>query len=104
MSLQDAVKRMRGEPGSKVKLTIIRQGLSAPKELVIAREEIHVKSVKSEAIEPGYVYVRLTSFQENTGAELADALADFSRNNGPLKGIYWICVTIQAVSCKAPLM
>jgi carboxyl-terminal processing protease len=87
MSLQDAVKRMRGEPGSKVKLTIIRQGLSAPKELVIAREEIHVKSVKSEAIEPGYVYVRLTSFQENTGAELADALADFSRNNGPLKGI-----------------
>jgi carboxyl-terminal processing protease len=87
MSLQDAVKKMRGEPGSKVKLTIIRQGLSAPKELVIAREEIHVKSVKSEAIEPGYVYVRLTSFQENTGAELADALADVSRSNGPLKGI-----------------
>jgi len=72
--LQDAVKKMRGEPGSKIKLTIIRQGLSTPKELVIAREEIHVKSVKSEAIEPGYAYVRLTSFQENTGAELAECI------------------------------
>jgi carboxyl-terminal processing protease len=87
MSLQDAVKRMRGAPGSKIKLTIIRQGEASPKEMVVVREEIRVKSVKSEIIEPGYVYIRLTSFQENTGAELAEAVTKFARNNGPLKGV-----------------
>lgn len=88
LSLNDAVKRMRGKPGSKIVLTIVRK--SEPKPLVInvIRAVIKVQSVKSKLIEPGYAFVRITQFQEHTGEGLSAALESLlKQSDGNLKGI-----------------
>ncbi len=88
MSLTDAVKLMRGEPGSKIVLTIVREGLEAPLKLTLARDIIKVKSVKSRILEKGYGYVRISSFQSGTGDGLKEALAALKKENGgALKGL-----------------
>ncbi|MEI8208090.1 MAG: S41 family peptidase [Methylococcales bacterium] len=88
MSLTDAVKLMRGEPGSKIALTIVREGLEAPLKLTLARDIIKVKSVKSRILEKGYGYVRISSFQSGTGEGLKEALAALKKENGgALKGL-----------------
>ena len=74
MSLNDAVKRMRGKPGSKIVLTIIRKDEPKPLEITLVRAVIKVQSVKSKLLESGYGYVRITQFQEQTGENLATAL------------------------------
>ena len=70
MSLTDAVKKMRGEPGSTIVLTIVREGEDAPLKLTLARDITKVKSVKSRILEKGYGYVRIISFQSGTVDEL----------------------------------
>lgn len=88
LSLNDAVKRMRGEPGSKITLTVIRK--DAPKALIITLERavVKVKSVKSKMLESGYGYVRITQFQERTGENLASALSKlYEEGQGKLKGL-----------------
>jgi len=88
MSLNDAVKTMRGEPGSSVTLTIVREGEEAPLRLTIKRAIIKVKSVKTNTLEKGYGYVRISSFQSGTGDNLEEALAALKKENGgALKGI-----------------
>ena len=88
MSLTDAVKKMRGEPGSKIVLTIVREGEEAPLKLTLARDIIKVKSVKSRMLEKGYGYVRISSFQSGTGDALKAALAALKKENGGnLKGL-----------------
>ncbi len=88
MSLNDAVKRMRGKPGSKIILTIIRKNVPKPMEITLVRAVIKVQSVKSKLLESGYGYVRVTQFQEQTGENLAAALEALTkRNKGPLKGL-----------------
>ena len=88
MSLADAVKVMRGEPGSKIVLTIVREGSDAPLKLTLARDIIKVKSVKSRILEKGYGYVRISSFQSGTGDSLKEALAALKKENGGnLKGL-----------------
>ena len=88
MSLTDAVKKMRGEPGSKIVLTIVREGEEAPLKLTLARDIIKVKSVKSRMLEKGYGYVRISSFQSGTGDALKEALAALKKENGgTLKGL-----------------
>ncbi len=88
MSLTDAVKMMRGEPGSKIVLTIVREGEEAPLKLTLTRDVIKVKSVKSRLLEKGYGYVRISSFQSGTGDALKEALAALRKENGgPLKGL-----------------
>ena len=88
MSLSDAVKIMRGEPNSKIVLTIVREGLDAPLKLTLARDIIKVKSVKSRLLEKGYGYVRISSFQSGTGEGLRESLASLKKENGaPLKGL-----------------
>ena len=88
MSLNDAVKRMRGKPGSKIVLTIIRKNEPKPLEISLVRAIIKVQSVKSKLPEPGYGYVRITQFQEKTGENLATALENLvKQNKGPLNGI-----------------
>lgn len=88
MSLNDAVKLMRGEPGTKIKLTVVRKGLEKPLELTIERAIIRVKSVKSRMLEPGYAYVRITQFQSQTGEQLRQALEDLQKQaDGKLKGL-----------------
>lgn len=88
MSLVDAVKFMRGEPGSKIVLTIIREGAEAPLKLTLVRAVINVKSVKSRLLEPGYGYVRISSFQSRTGQGLNDAIKELIQSNkDALKGL-----------------
>ncbi|MGK0674744.1 MAG: S41 family peptidase [Halothiobacillaceae bacterium] len=88
MSLNDAVKLMRGEPGTKIKLTVVRKGQEKPWELTIERAIIRVKSVKSRVLEPGYAYVRITQFQSQTGEQLRQALEDLQKQaDGKLKGL-----------------
>jgi carboxyl-terminal processing protease len=88
MSLTDAVKMMRGEPGSKIVLTIVREGEEAPLKLTLSRDIIKVKSVKSRILEKGYGYVRISSFQSGTGDALKEALAALKKENGGnLKGL-----------------
>jgi len=88
MSLNDAVKRMRGKPGSKIVLTIIRKDEPKPLEITLVRAIIKVQSVKSKMLESGYGFVRITQFQEQTGENLATALENLvKQNKGPLKGL-----------------
>jgi carboxyl-terminal processing protease len=71
MTLNDAVKRMRGKPKTPLKLTIVRKGETKPLEITIVRDKIRVQSVKSKMIEPGYGYLRITQFQEETVPDVA---------------------------------
>lgn len=88
LTLNDAVKRMRGKPGSKIVLTIVRKSEPKPLVISIVRAVIKVQSVKSKLIEPGYAFVRITQFQEHTGESLATALDTLSKQgDGNLKGI-----------------
>jgi len=88
MTLNDAVKRMRGKPGSPIKLTIARKGVDKPIVLTLTRAVIKIRSVKSALLENGYGYVRVTQFQEHTGDLLAQALDKLYKDNkAPLKGL-----------------
>jgi carboxyl-terminal processing protease len=86
MSLNDAVKSMRGEPGSEIVLTVVREGVEQPLKIKIVRDIIKVKSVKSRSLEDGYGYVRITSFQAKTGDSVVEAINEL-RKNGDLKGL-----------------
>jgi len=88
MNLTDAVKMMRGEKGSKVTLTILREGVNQPFDITLTREVVHVTSVRSKILEPGYGYIRIAQFQSNTGEDFRKAIDKLKRsNNGELKGI-----------------
>src|SRR6266702_2196155 len=79
MQLTDAVKRMRGTPGSKIVISIIREGWTEPKDFTITREQIRVQSVKNAELEPGIEYIRLRQFQEQTGNDIETALEKYSK-------------------------
>lgn len=88
LTLNDAVKRMRGKPGSKIVLTIIRKDELKPLTITLVRAIIKVQSVKSKLLESGYGFIRITQFQEHTGENLATALETIiKQNQGPLKGL-----------------
>jgi carboxyl-terminal processing protease len=88
MSLNDAVNRMRGKPGSKITLTITRKDEPKLLTFTLSRAVIKVQSVKSKLIEPGYGFVRITQFQERTSENLATALENlYKQNQGALKGL-----------------
>ena len=86
LTLNDAVKKLRGKPKTQVTLTIARKGMTKPLVVTLTREIIKVQSVKFKMIEPGYGYIRITQFQENTTEALANALHQLYKN-GPLKGL-----------------
>jgi carboxyl-terminal processing protease len=88
MTLNDAVKLMRGKPGSTIKLTISRKGVDKPVVLTLTRAVIKIRSVKYKMLDPGYGYVRITQFQEHTGELLTEALQKlYKENKDPLKGL-----------------
>jgi carboxyl-terminal processing protease len=88
MTLADAVKKMRGEPGSKIVLTVVREGAEAPLKLTLVRAVIKVQSVKSRILEKDYGYLRISSFQSGTGESLKEAIANLKKENGNrLKGL-----------------
>ena len=87
LSLDDAIKRMRGEPHSKVMLTIARRGADAPWVVPVEREEIKVASVKGKMVEPGYGWIRISQFQEETLDEMVDKIKALYAQNPNLKGL-----------------
>ncbi len=88
MSLREAVNRMRGEVGSKLSLTILRQGEDAPFNVEIERAVIQVRSVKSELLDKDFGYVRVSQFQMQTGRNLKEQINELKeKNESPLKGI-----------------
>ena len=88
MSLTEAVNKMRGNPGTKITLTIIRKGAPKPIKIALTREIIHVKSVHSKMLEPGFGYVRISEFSEDTGDELIKQVKKLERDSHDhLKGL-----------------
>jgi len=88
MTLNDAVKVMRGKPGSEIMLTIVREGEDKPLKISITRDIIKVKSVKSRMLAPGYGYLRISQFQSKTADYLVDAVDDLRKeNDGVLNGL-----------------
>ena len=88
MSLNDAVKKMRGKPGAPITLTIARKGVDKPIVVTLVRAVIKIRSVKSKLLDDGYGYVRVTQFQEHTGELLTEALRKLYKDNKePLKGL-----------------
>jgi carboxyl-terminal processing protease len=85
--LRDAVKRMRGPKGTTVVITIIRQGEPEPLEFTLVRDVIPIYSVKAERLKPGYGYVWITNFRENTTGDVIEALQAMETDEAPLKGL-----------------
>ena len=86
MTLNDAVKRMRGKPNTQITLTISRKGEAQPLVVTLTRSVIRVQSVKSRVIEPGYAWVRVSQFQETTVESLVRHMDNMSKQ-GPMKGL-----------------
>ena len=85
--LREAVKRMRGPKGTTVVITIIREPMKEPIEFSLVRDVIPIESVKSVSIEPGYGYVRITNFREQTTDDVTEALEGLESGATPLKGL-----------------
>jgi carboxyl-terminal processing protease len=88
MTLNDAVKLMRGKPGTDITLTVVRENEDKSLRITITRDVITVKSVKSKTLEPGFGYVRISHFQSHTVEDLQHNLNKLKQeNNGNLKGL-----------------
>ena len=81
LTLNEAVHIMRGEPDTDITLTVVREGVDKPLKITITRAIIRVRSVKQELLEPNFGYVRITTFQSNTGAQVRKAIADLTAEN-----------------------
>ncbi|MDI6763678.1 MAG: S41 family peptidase [Thermodesulfobacteriota bacterium] len=88
LTLMESVKRMRGPKGSKVTLTIMREGFPKPREFTLIRDVIPIRSVRYEVLEKQYGYVRLSQFQEKTDSEFQKAVKALEEETkGGLKGL-----------------
>ena len=81
LTLNEAVKLMRGKAGTSIKLQVLRKGLNSPFDLKVTRAKIVTKSVKAKLVEPNYAYIRVTQFQERTGEDLAKSLKKLRAEN-----------------------
>ncbi len=86
LSLQDAVEKIRGKAGTKITLSILGKGDSKPRDVTLTRERIQVHSVKSRMLEPGFGYLRISQFQNNTGEEVGKAIRKLQAKH-PLDGL-----------------
>ena len=86
IGVNQAVDVMRGEPGSDVTLTVIREGKSQPLEVTLTREVINVSSVRSRLLEPGFGYLRIAQFQADSGEEASEAVIEMNEITA-LKGL-----------------
>ena len=87
LQLQEAVKIMRGRPGTRLSLTVLREGSEEPLTFEIKRDVIRLKSVKRRLLEPGYALLRITHFQERTARDLVEALEKLRHESDiPLEG------------------
>jgi carboxyl-terminal processing protease len=87
MTLDEAVKRMRGEPNTKITLTVARKEEDKPLLITIVRQEIKVQSVKGKMIEPGFGWIRVSQFQEPTVEDLAKKINQLYQQDPSMKGL-----------------
>ncbi|MEO5573891.1 MAG: S41 family peptidase [Gammaproteobacteria bacterium] len=88
VELNEAVNLMRGKVGTPITLTILRKGEEKPLQITLTRAIIKVKSVKTQMLDPGFGYVRVSQFQGQTGPNMVDAIGKLNtENGGPLKGL-----------------
>jgi carboxyl-terminal processing protease len=86
LSLNDAIEKMRGEKGSKIELTIGRQGETKPFNLTLVRDTIRMASVRERWLEPGFGYIRIAQFQKRTGEDVSKSLKKLEDKEA-LKGL-----------------
>ncbi len=87
-TLVDSVKRMRGPRGTKVTITIMREGLTKPKDFTLVRDVIPVRSIRYELLEKNYGYIRISQFQEKTDSDFEKAMKALEEESkGALKGL-----------------
>lgn len=86
-NLDDAVRKLRGRPGTRIRLTVSREGDEAPRQVELTRARIRLSSVEAQLLEPGYGYVRVSQCQQETPAELRRRLAQLDREAGGLRGL-----------------
>ena len=87
ISMMEAVKKLRGKKGTKVTITITREGMIKPRNIVLTRAEIQVHSVKAKTFDNNIGYIRISSFNEKTAADLRKALADVKVKSDPMQGL-----------------
>jgi len=85
--LREAVKLIRGPKGTKVVITIVRQDEPDPIDFEIVRDVIPIESVRAMELQPGYGYIRITNFRENTTEDLLNALQNLDKEKAPIKGL-----------------
>ena len=87
-TLMDSVKRLRGPKGTKVTISILREGFTKPKDVTLVREVIPVRSVRQELLEKNYGYLRISQFQEKTDDEFEKAMKTLQEESkGTLRGL-----------------
>lgn len=86
-NIDAAVESLRGEPGSEIRLVILREGVAEPLAMTLVRETIRVGSVRASLLAPGFGYLRISHFQSDTGRETATKLATINTKAAPLKGL-----------------
>ncbi len=88
LSLGEAVKKLRGEPGTTIELTVAREGADRPLTFTLERAVIQVRSIRHRTLEPGYGYIRISQFQERTASDLRKALDELQKEaDGALNGL-----------------
>ncbi|MEJ2365732.1 MAG: S41 family peptidase [Deltaproteobacteria bacterium] len=87
MDLMEAVKKLRGPKGTKVTISVFREGWTELQEFIIVRDVIPLQSVKAKMLEPDYAYARITNFEAKTTRELVEALKDKASKNNKIKGL-----------------
>jgi carboxyl-terminal processing protease len=87
LTLDECVKRMRGEPNTKVLLTVLRKAENRTFPVTITREEIRTQSVRSKVIEPGYAWIRVSQFQERTVEDFVRKIEEIYKQEPQLKGL-----------------
>lgn len=88
MSLDDAVKIMRGKPGTTIDLLVAREGAEKPLNITVTRDKIRVQSTKSRMLDKGYAYLRVSQFQERSADDLKKAITKLKKeSDGNLKGV-----------------
>ena len=83
----EAINLLRGKSGSSVMLSVLHEGATVPVDLKLTRETIKVASVRVRGLDPGYIYMRIAQFQEDTGAELKSKIAKYkAKQKDPIRG------------------
>lgn len=88
LTLDQAVALMRGKPGTTVTLTVLRRGVAKPLSFTLTRTQVHLTSTRSRLLQPGYGYLRISQFSEDTADGVTSAVKSLvQQNHAPLKGL-----------------